>query len=65
MEQEIVKDKGISKSSRLRNIRRNLEAERDYYRKESTESRGNYIIKDEEELELFENIADEWGDEYE
>lgn len=65
VEQERVKDKGVSKSSRLKNIRGNLEVEREYYRKDNTEARGNYINKDDEELELFESIADEWGDEYE
>lgn len=63
VEQERVKDKSLSKSQRLRNIRENLEEERRHFRRESTELRGNN--DEDNELELFENIADEWGDDYE
>ena len=36
VEQEKVKDKCVSKSLRLKNIRGNLEVERKYYRKDNT-----------------------------
>ena len=60
--QEKIKDKSLSKSVRLRNIRNNLEEEREHFRKKS-ELRESY--EEENELELFENIANEWGDDYE
>lgn len=61
-EQEKVKDKKISKTERLKNIRGNLERERDYYRKETINSAEDL----DEEIEVFnEIINDEWGDDYE
>ena len=58
----------MSKSSRLRNIRGNLENERRHFRSESADVRDNYNKDniEEEELNLFEKVAeDEWGDDYE
>ena len=74
IEQKKIKDTSLSKSSRLRNIRDNLEAERRHFREESAELRGYYhkdnadIRQDsiDDELSLFEKVAeDEWGDDYE
>lgn len=62
-EQEKSKDRNLSKSERLRNIRENLENERKHFRGENAELREEYI--EDNELEMFENIADEWNDEYE
>lgn len=61
-EQERVKDKRISKTARLKNIRENLEEERNYFRKNSS----NYNDDINEEMEAFNQIiADEWGEDYE
>lgn len=58
-EQERFKDKNISKTARLKNIRENLEEEREYFRnnKESEE--------DKEMIEFDEIIDEEWEDDYE
>lgn len=62
IEQEKVKDKKISKTERLKNIRGNLERERDYYRKEAINNEEDI----DEEIEAFNQIIDdEWGDDYE
>ncbi|SDP35804.1 Mu transposase C-terminal domain-containing protein [Clostridium gasigenes] len=65
IEQERTKDKSISKTARLRNIRDNMEVEREHYRKDNADSRECNIDEDDNELGLFEDIANEWGDEYE
>lgn len=75
IEQDKIKDTTLSKSSRLRNIRDNLEAERRHFRVESADLRGYYHKDnadirqdsiDDDELSLFEKVAeDEWGDDYE
>ena len=62
-EQERNQDKSLSKTARLKNIRRNLEEERNYFYKKSVELRNN--DKEVNELELCENIADEWSEDYE
>lgn len=67
-EQEKNRDNSLSKSRRLKNIRGNLEQEREHFRSESVDIRDNYNKDNvlEEELSLFEKVAeDEWGDDYE
>ena len=59
-EQERSKDKSISKTQRLRNIRENLDNERKYMRTEQE----NY--EEENEIDEFNKILkEEWGEEYE
>lgn len=43
VEQEKVKDKCVSKSLRLKNIRGNLEVERKYYRKDNTKLKSHIV----------------------
>lgn len=62
-QQERIKDITLSKTSRLKNIRDNLENERKHFRKENAELR-EFNIED-NELDIFESIANEWDDEYE
>ncbi len=61
-EQEKVKNKRSSKTARLKNIRENLEEEREYFRKIPN----NYEDNTNEEINAFNQIInDEWGDDYE
>lgn len=60
-EMEIVKDRSLSKSERLRNIRDNLDREREYHRNKEV----NQVDVETDELELFEEIADDWEADYE
>ncbi len=62
-EMEIVKDRSLSKSERLRNIRDNLEREREYHKNKDKDV--NQIDTESDELELFEGIVDDWEDDYE
>lgn len=58
-EKERVADKKITKTARLKNIRENLEQERQYYR-------NNEESKSDEEIRAFDEIImDEWGKDYE
>ncbi|EHJ01947.1 HMG-I and HMG-Y, DNA-binding [Clostridium sp. DL-VIII] len=66
-EQERFKDKNISKTARLKNIRENLEGEREYFRNKSElfeefEGSDKCTI---DELDIFDNVASEWMDDYE
>lgn len=58
-EKEKVADKKITKTARLKNIRENLEQEREYFRNNKE------LDRDEELMEFYEIIKDEWGDDYE
>lgn len=61
-DQERIKDKRVSKTTRLKNIRENLEEERNYFRK----SANGYSDDVNEEMDVFNQIiADEWGEDYE
>jgi Integrase core domain. len=61
-EQEKVKNKRSSKTARLKNIRENLEEERQYFRK----TPNNYEDDTSEDVDAFNQIInDEWGDDYE
>lgn len=60
-EMEIIKDKSLSKSHRLKNIRNNLDMERKYYRDKEI----NQIVTEDDELQLFENTVDDWEYDYE
>lgn len=60
-EMEIIKDKSLSKSEKLRNIRDNLDKERKYYR----DKEANQIDTGDYELQLFEQIVDDWESDYE
>ena len=60
-EMAIIKDKSLSKSYRLKNIRNNLDKERKYYRNKEI----NQIVTEDDELQLFENIIDDWEYDYE
>lgn len=61
-EQEKVKNKRSSKTARLKNIRENLEEERQYFRK----TPNNYEDNTSEDVDAFNKIInDEWGDDYE
>lgn len=66
-EQARVKDRSINKTERLRNIRENLEGEREYYRNNSDLYKELEVIdrtKD-DELDIFDDVANEWGEDYE
>ena len=61
-EQERFKDKNISKTARLKNIRENLEKEREYFRKETINNDDDIN----EEISEFNKIMNaEWSDYYE
>lgn len=61
-----VKDKNISKSRRLSNIRENMDNERKLYRNEGELlKREEYKEEISDELDLFELDSDKWGDYYE
>lgn len=66
-EQERVNDKKISKTARLKNIRENLDEERKYFRNESDLYDELEITNGDkhDELDIFENVASEWGEDYE
>ena len=61
-EQERFKDKNISKTARLKNIRENLEEEREYFRNSNESDNDN---ENEEIKEFNEIISNEWEDDYE
>lgn len=66
-EQERFKDKNISKTARLKNIRENLDEERKYFRNKSDLYEELEITNGDkhDELDIFENVASEWGEDYE
>lgn len=67
LEQERFKDKTISKTARLKNIRDNLEDERKYFRNES-DLYDEFEQREEDrnsELDIFDDVASEWGNDYE
>jgi len=58
-EKEKVIDKKITKAARLKNIRENLEMEREYFR-------NNNEVENDEEIMMFDEIIKgEWGEDYE
>ncbi|WP_148347410.1 Mu transposase C-terminal domain-containing protein [Clostridium butyricum] len=62
--QSLVRDRNLNKNSRLKNIRENLANEREYYKK-SIDTIKSELVDYDDELDMFENLANEWGDEYE
>lgn len=64
-EQEKFKDKGINKTTRLKNIRENLEEERAYFRNKTNNEEAETINRGYGELDIFENVIDGWGEDYE
>ena len=58
-EQNRGKDKSISKTARLKNIRENLEEERKYFRNDKE------LDEDEDIMEFNKIIDEEWGEDYE
>jgi len=65
-EKERVKDKSVSKRGRIKNIRENLEEERKYFRNKSDLNEGVEVIDEGkyDELDIFENVANEWREDY-
>lgn len=66
-EQERVKDKALNKTQRLKHIRENLENERNYFRNNSDlyEELETFDKSKYDELSVFEDVANEWSNDYE
>ena len=66
-EQERVRDKSLNKTQRLKHIRENLEEERNYFRKNSDlyEEVEIFDKSKYDELSVFEDVANEWSNDYE
>lgn len=66
-EQARVKDISINKKERLRNIRKNLEYEREYYRNKQDLYNELEVIESrkDDELYIFDEVATQWGEDYE